>query len=716
MLKLCRSAKKEFLYTRKNNVKVLLFISFAFVAASSTFLLILFQESMQGAYAKHIRKKEMHSGLIQLRLNHHRTTVKDWGHWDELYEFALSKDEGFVKENVMQTAIAIDNQHIIFAQNPENPQDLKKQNLEPELKKCLTKEISFFKSQKLPSENSREIFCRTTTGSYLGSITSILKSNGDGPSRGFLIHLSSFERPSYNDSLNATFKEIADNIIIHQNLGPDTNLVKITPAFFDQESNVKSFSLPVNFFSKDALYESTEKTLPWWLFFNACLWLTSLAYLAFLRKTRMKSLIDSRKISLQSKQLNSRSSNATENIGSLINKISNFQSNPENIYWIALININIEMPETFCTQSESRRHALTILLEHLRKHQEHIIAAQDEENNAIWLFQTSSKSKSPSKLLTETLIGFEENVSRTLRASTSAIVCHCNFSSVREEIDNLTLISANNNSSNNGQKVELLSDSGKSEAEAIRASQKIDYFVENLITTQEISFKIENIYNIHEVKNAGQSLTEPRAIVYKEILLSLPQETRSQINVQEFIQSAEKNNSIHILDRKMLNNALLALSQGQNPNANIGVNLSAKTFSIEKYFKPIIEELKLVSPSLRRRLIFEITETAFVEDHKIMSPKIQQIRELNARIAIDDLGTGYTSFAQLFGLNVDFIKLDLQYTQQIDNPDVDALVEFLKTYCKNRSCQLILEGIETSEQLEHWLSKGINAFQGYYFD
>ena len=695
MIELYQTAKKEYLYSKKRSAKSLRFIWRTFIVASSALWILLFQDNLHRASAKYRREKEVHSGLIQLRLNQHRTTVKDWAHWDDMYEFALSGNEKFIEENVMHTSIAVDNQQLIFAQETKEPKDLKKVELKAELKKCLSKELHIFKTQKLPITDSREIVCKTSERSYLGSITSVLKSDGRGPSRGFLIHLSSFERPSYNNSLNKTFKDIADNLVKHGHF-IDRTISTDPLTVIDQKNNIKITSLP-------AIYESTEKTLPLWLFINTCLWFISIICLAFARNMRMKSLINAR-------ELRSRSSIETSSVRSLITYSSVFIEKPTRNYWLALINMSIEMPKTFCTNAESRRYANTILQARLKQDDGHIMAAQDKENNIIWIFQTYSSTESPCEVLKGILSSFEESVNRTPRTCVSAIVSQCNFTNIKGAIDNLTLISANICSAKTLQKVELVSESGNSEAEQIRAVQRLDYFVEQLVTKQEIGHKFENVYNI---ESAYQT---PKKLVYKEILLLLPEEARDQISVGDFICSAEKNNLIHIIDIKMLKLAISILSNKQSHHLMIGINLSAKTFSEKKHFEEIIEILKLTSRPIRQKIIFEITETAFIEDSNVLKPRVQIIRDLDAKIAVDDFGSGYTSFAQIFNLDVDFIKLDLLYTQQLTNPDVDALVSFLKTYSKNRSSQLILEGIETLEQLEHWLSKDIHAFQGYYFD
>ena len=113
--------------------------------------------------------------------------------------------------------------------------------------------------------------------------------------------------------------------------------------------------------------------------------------------------------------------------------------------------------------------------------------------------------------------------------------------------------------------------------------------------------------------------------------------------------------------------------------------------------------------------VVEITETAIIEKPELWSMKLQQLRDLGLQIAIDDFGVGFASIAYLFRFQADYLKLDLSYSQRLHDSNVDALVQFLLSYGAHNDCRLILEGIETEEQLEVWSQQGVTLFQGYLF-
>ena len=118
---------------------------------------------------------------------------------------------------------------------------------------------------------------------------------------------------------------------------------------------------------------------------------------------------------------------------------------------------------------------------------------------------------------------------------------------------------------------------------------------------------------------------------------------------------------------------------------------------------------------MRRRLVVEVAETALENKPELWEQRLQQLRDCGVRIAIDDFGVGYASIAYLFQLRPDFLKLDLTYTQRLGDANVDALVAFLLRYGELNRCGLILEGIETKQQLHYWQERGVRLFQGYLF-
>ncbi len=114
------------------------------------------------------------------------------------------------------------------------------------------------------------------------------------------------------------------------------------------------------------------------------------------------------------------------------------------------------------------------------------------------------------------------------------------------------------------------------------------------------------------------------------------------------------------------------------------------------------------------RLLLEITETAFIEDFDDCLNKLQQIRGLGVKVAVDDFGTGYASLKYLKQLPADIIKIDRLFVKDLPESRNDiAIISSLITLTDQLGLDLIAEGIETEAQKRHLLEAGIRSAQGF---
>jgi EAL domain-containing protein (putative c-di-GMP-specific phosphodiesterase class I) len=134
-----------------------------------------------------------------------------------------------------------------------------------------------------------------------------------------------------------------------------------------------------------------------------------------------------------------------------------------------------------------------------------------------------------------------------------------------------------------------------------------------------------------------------------------------------------------------------------------------------------LEDDRLLSPEaplsrIAARVVLEITERASVAEIKDLAQRIQRLRDLGFRIAVDDLGAGYaglTSFAQL---RPDIVKIDMSLIRDVDKePTKERLVRSLTDLCREMKIQAVCEGVETLAELETLVRVGCDLFQGYYF-
>lgn len=186
------------------------------------------------------------------------------------------------------------------------------------------------------------------------------------------------------------------------------------------------------------------------------------------------------------------------------------------------------------------------------------------------------------------------------------------------------------------------------------------------------------------------------------------------VSPDRFIKVAEQSNLICDLGElvfKRLIDDLPRLFQGLPDTAYISVNLSVKQFydlslldRLHHYFTPT---------NLWPNLQFEVTETAFLQSHKL-EPTLEAIQLSGATVALDDFGTGYSSLSRLKDLPLNCLKIDRSFIVSMTvNSKSLEIVRAVCTLGKALDLVLVAEGVETQEQFDMLLSMGCDRIQGY---
>lgn len=115
------------------------------------------------------------------------------------------------------------------------------------------------------------------------------------------------------------------------------------------------------------------------------------------------------------------------------------------------------------------------------------------------------------------------------------------------------------------------------------------------------------------------------------------------------------------------------------------------------------------------KLVIEVTEHQQVEDYASLSRKLERLKG-KVRIAIDDVGTGYSGLRHIVDLKPDILKMDMSLTRDIDrDPARRALTGALVQLSRDIGCKLVAEGIETFEECHAMAVLGVDYGQGYFF-
>ena len=114
------------------------------------------------------------------------------------------------------------------------------------------------------------------------------------------------------------------------------------------------------------------------------------------------------------------------------------------------------------------------------------------------------------------------------------------------------------------------------------------------------------------------------------------------------------------------------------------------------------------------RVVIELSEHAAVDDYGFLNAALDRWRNRGVRVAVDDAGSGYASFAHVLKAQPDFIKLDGSLTTEIDtDAGQQALSAAVSQFARRVGAVIIAEGIETEAQLEALRLAGVGFGQGY---
>lgn len=209
------------------------------------------------------------------------------------------------------------------------------------------------------------------------------------------------------------------------------------------------------------------------------------------------------------------------------------------------------------------------------------------------------------------------------------------------------------------------------------------------------------------------------ADAYVEVLVRMNGEDGQLISPGAFIPAAERYNMMPQLDRWVVNSAVAWYaeqlhSKRKTTLPTLGINLSGASVSDAGFLEFIRTTLKARDVPARA-LCFEITETAAITHMKRAVRFMNELRETGCRFALDDFGSGMSSFAYLKNLPVDFIKIDGNFVREMHKDVVDlAMTEAINRIGHVMNIPTIAESVENQETLDMLEELGVNYAQGYH--
>lgn len=225
----------------------------------------------------------------------------------------------------------------------------------------------------------------------------------------------------------------------------------------------------------------------------------------------------------------------------------------------------------------------------------------------------------------------------------------------------------------------------------------------------------ENEFYIHY-----QSMVDANQhIIAAEVLLRWQHPILGNISPAEFIPIAEKNNQIIKIGYWVLLQACRQLKKWEKSpklsKIRISVNISAKQF-LYIHFIQELEDIITHTGINPDFLKLELTETAVIDNIDDVINKINILKDIGVRIALDDFGMGNSSLVYLKKLPVTQIKIDQSFVRDVLTDSNDAaIIQMILAIGKTLKCNIVAEGVEQFEQFEILKKFGCDFFQGYYF-
>ena len=201
-----------------------------------------------------------------------------------------------------------------------------------------------------------------------------------------------------------------------------------------------------------------------------------------------------------------------------------------------------------------------------------------------------------------------------------------------------------------------------------------------------------------------------------ELMVRLREEDGTLVSPDEFIPAAERYNVMSMVDRWVVDRAIELLENCVRQGKRVpllAVNLSGTSINDEDFLEFVLTRIN--NENVARALCFEITETAAVSSLAKATFFMRELKARGCRFALDDFGSGVSSFVYLKTLPVDFLKIDGQFAARVATDPVDrSMVEAIAKIGRAMRVATIAEKVETEDVLAVLKEIGVDYIQGFH--
>lgn len=210
---------------------------------------------------------------------------------------------------------------------------------------------------------------------------------------------------------------------------------------------------------------------------------------------------------------------------------------------------------------------------------------------------------------------------------------------------------------------------------------------------------------------------QERRFVSAEALVRLRDKKYGYVSPALFIPAAEKNGAIYQIGEFVFEEVCKFIKSPDFPELGldcIEINLSVAQCMQPDLAKHLIQIAKKyeVNPRL---INLEITETAVENSREVMMNNLKELEAAGFRLSLDDYGIGYSNIQRIATLPLDIVKLDKTFVDKVQQDNMQIILSNTIRMLKDLNLQIVVEGVETAEQLDYITELNCDYIQGFYF-
>lgn len=216
----------------------------------------------------------------------------------------------------------------------------------------------------------------------------------------------------------------------------------------------------------------------------------------------------------------------------------------------------------------------------------------------------------------------------------------------------------------------------------------------------------------------AQAIEDTNASVgsHYELLIRMIDSEGNILSPAGFLPAAERYNLISHIDRWVVQRAVDLLIEYPKflKRVNfVSINLSGQSLTDEYFLEFVMTKIRRLN-EYGHKICFEITETAAISNLLLADKFISSLKQLGCRFALDDFGSGLSSFAYLKNLSVDYLKIDGAFIKDIISDPIDrAMVKSIHEIGQVMGIKTIAEFVETAAIHKMLSNIGVDYVQGY---